>query len=366
VIDSILDLITTLAWLLLAASTTAFFVRTAWQKGIKVAIVRLLSFRILLPLLLVLCLGILSASLVFIEPQKVGVVISVTSAEGFRYQPFRSGLHWIIPMAEHVITYPISWQNYTISNKPMEGMELGDDSIVARTKDGQEVSIDCSVIFRLDPEQVIWVHISWQDRYIQDLVRPVVRGVVRTKVADFTVEEVNSNKRGDLEAFLDRRLRELFEDKGLILDQFILRNIAFSPEYADAVEQKQVAEQIKIQRDHEAEQIRRLARGQADRVIILAEAEAQSIEIKAQAEANARLIQAEAEAKALKLIADALAQNSDLLTYQYINKLSPNISVMLLPSDTPLLLPMPTPPSPAEASSPILTPTETLTPTLTP
>jgi regulator of protease activity HflC (stomatin/prohibitin superfamily) len=394
-IDSILDLIIKLAWLLFLVTTTLYFLRTAQRHGFKVAFTRLFSFRIIVPMLLILSLTTLSACLLFVEPQEIGVVVSVLQKEGFRSEPFRSGVHWIVPLAERVVTYPIYWQTYTMSGRPMEGEKLGDDSIVARTKDGQEVSMDCSIIFRIDPEQVVWIHIEWQNRYIQDFVRPTVRGMIRTKVADFTVNEVNSDKRSDLEIFLDRNLREVFEEKGLVLDRFVLRNIAFSPEYAASVEQKQIAEQIKTQRVHEAEQIRELAEGEADqvremaeaeadRVMMLAEAEARAIEVKAQAQARARVVQAEAEAKALELITEVLAQNPDLLTYQYINKLAPSINVMLIPSDAPFILPLPTPLA-VETSSPVSTPTtplptptsiaptpptptptEILTPTLTP
>ena len=53
--------------------------------------------------------------------------------------------------------------------------------------------------------------------------------------------------------------------------------------------------------------------------------------IAAEADAKARVIQAQAEAEALKLIAEALKTNPNLLSYQYITKLSPNVQVMLLP-----------------------------------
>ena len=38
----------------------------------------------------------------------------------------------IIPLAEEVHTYPIFWQTYTMSAKPNEGAQKGDDSIAAR------------------------------------------------------------------------------------------------------------------------------------------------------------------------------------------------------------------------------------------
>ena len=42
-----------------------------------------------------------------------------------------------------------------------------------------------------------------------------------------------------------------------------------------------------------------------------------------------------------KLIAAAIEGNPDLLLYQYIVRLSPGIQVMLVPSDNPFLLTLP-------------------------
>ena len=75
--------------------------------------------------------------------------------------------------------------------------------------------------------------------------------------------------------------------------------------------------------------------------------------IRAKADAELRLISAEAEAKSLALISAALKDNPDLLNYQYINRLSPNLQVMLVPGDSPFLLPFPSTLSP--------TPTPTVT-----
>ena len=63
--------------------------------------------------------------------------------------------------------------------------------------------------------------------------------------------------------------------------------------------------------------------------------------VEAKAAAEARVLKATAEAKALRLVGEALNHREDLLTFRYIDKLSPNIRAMLLPSGTPLLLPLP-------------------------
>lgn len=354
-LDQTLDVLTRISWVVFLLVIVIYFFQTLFKEGFGAAIQVLFGRLIITGLFFMLLLTAINTSLVFVEPQQVGVVVSLVSPEGVREQPFRSGLHWIIPLAEQAHIYPIFWQNYTMSAKPMEGQLLGNDAIVARTSDGQEVIIDCSVIFRIEAEQVIRIHIDWQNRYIDDFIRPIVRGIVRTEVSQFTIDEVNSSKRRDIETRLDTLVREQLSDKGFILDRFVLRNIAFSNIYAASVEQKQVALQEIIRNQYIADQVRELARGRGDEMAILAQAEATAISVKA-----------EAQAQALTLLANAVQNNPDLLTYEYINKIAPNVRVMLLPNDAPLILPAPDlygPPSPADL---MLTVTPTPIPTSTP
>jgi regulator of protease activity HflC (stomatin/prohibitin superfamily) len=282
-------------------------------------------------------LNTLSAGLVFIQPQERGVVISAVAPMGYREDVLQPGLRWVIPYAENVKVYSISKNTYTMSIAHQEGEIQGDDSIAARTADGQEVYIDSSIIFSLNPERVLEVHIIWQDRYVDGLVRPTVRGVIRDAVSQFRVNEVYSTRREELKSQIDEDLRAAMEENGLILSDFVLRNITFTPEYAASIEQKQIAEQraqeaeyVVEQRKQEAEQARQVAEGTKDAAII-----------EAQGRAESQVIEAEAEAEALQLIADVLAQNPELLNYRYIEKLSPGIEVMLVPNDNPYLLPLP-------------------------
>src|SRR3990170_4198640 len=144
-----------------------------------------------------LVLNILAAGLVFVDPSERGVVVSI-AAGGVRQQALQPGLHWVIPFAETVVPYTISRQTYTMSVAPEEGAIRGDDSIDARTSDGQIVKVDASVIFAVDPNQVVGVHIEWQDRYIDGVVRPITRGIIRNAVAQFGVEEVYGSKRVEM------------------------------------------------------------------------------------------------------------------------------------------------------------------------
>ena len=292
---------------------------------------------IIIALITALLLNTVSAGLVFLQPQERGVVISAIEADGYRKDILQPGLRWVIPYAENVKTYSISKSTYTMSIAHLEGDLQGDDSIAARTSDGQEVYIDASIIFSLDPAEVLNVHIIWQDRYLNGLIRPTVRGIIRDAVSLYKVNEVYSTQREQLKMQIEDELIRSMESNGLILSDFVLRNITFTDEYAASIEQKQIAEQlaqqaeyIVEQRKQEAEQARQVAEGTRDAAILEADGRAQS-----------QVIEAKAEAQALQLIADVLAQNPELLNYRYIEKLAPGIQVMLVPNDNPYILPLP-------------------------
>ena len=286
---------------------------------------------------LAILLSTVSQGLVFVQPETRGVVISALQPKGIRTQALQPGLRFVMPFFESVLPYPIAKQTYTMSGTSAEGQVAGDDSVVARTADGQEVRIDASVIFSINPVEAVNVHLVWQNRYIDGLIRPKVRGIMRDSAAKYGVQEIYSLRRADLSTEVEKDLRTTLEENGLLLDSFVLRNITFTPEYASVIEQKQIAEQeverqafIILQREQEADQLRMQAKGQADAVVLAAEGEAQAI-----------LIEAEAQAKALREIGDALSTNPDLLQYTYVNELSEDVRVMLVPSNSPYLFNLP-------------------------
>ena len=185
----------------------------------------------------------IGASAVFVRPDERAVVVSAVQAGGYRQEVLTPGLHWIVPFAEIVVRYSIAQQTYTMSNQAVVGQISTDDSVEARTSDAQIVKVDARLVFSLDPERVVETHVNWQNRYVDDLVRPKARGIIRDAVSRFGIEELYSTKRFELSAMIEEALQEVLAEGGLILHDFVLRNIACSPEYAAYVEQKQIAEQ---------------------------------------------------------------------------------------------------------------------------
>ncbi|NTV63602.1 MAG: prohibitin family protein [Oscillochloris sp.] len=314
-----INIISLVGWAIFAIFGLYTFLRLLFRRGPRKALRFLISLPVLITALLLFLFSGLSFAMVYIPPEEVAVVPSLLSPHGIRPQALRPGFHLIIPFIESTIEYPAYWQTYTMAGIAKRDEDADDTSVRARTSDGQEVLIDCSVIFRIDSNQVVLVHVDWQDRYRDDFLRTVVRGEVRTQISQFTAEEVNSSARVKIESMLNDLLSEELSQKGFMLDQIILRNIAFSDEFANAIERKQVALEEQIRGQYEAERIRLLAAGKAD----------------------ALLIEARARARALEVVGAVLKTNPQLLNYYYIDRLAPNIQAMLLPADNQLILPLP-------------------------
>lgn len=294
----------------------------------------------------IVIIGIVSSTIIFVPPDETGVVVSMLQKGAVRPEPLESGLHFVVPFVENVKKYTKAKQTYTMSAAAGEGQRAGDDSIRARTKDGQEVFVDASVIYAINPANVVNLHVTWQKRYGEELVRPLVRGVIRDAASRYGIEEIVSTNRTELEDLITEQLTEKLAENDLLMIDFVLRDIHFSEEYAVAVEQKQIAEQQAKQAEfvvqskkQEAEQVRQIAQGQADAAVIASKGDAE-----------ARLIEANAEAAALQLIADVLRGNQILLQYQYITNLAPGVQTIFVPSGNQFILPLPdtsTPRSPA-------------------
>ncbi len=280
----------------------------------------------------------LGAGLVFIDQFEAGVVVSPLTPGGVRPDPIGPGIHFVTPFVESVDRFTTAKQEYTMSGTSTEGAVQGNDSVTALTSDGQQVSIEATVRFYANAAQVVTLRRLWQSEqnYIQTFIRPTTRTAIYNATSHFKVEDIYGANRSALQADIESQLKDQFAQQGLVLDAFQLRNVAFSTEYAQSIEQKQIAQQqseqakLLVQKaQQEADQLRASAQGQAD-----------AVAERATGDAQAAVTKAKGDAEALKLIADALKTNPDLLTYTYIQKLAPNVGLIMLPasSNNPLIL----------------------------
>lgn len=312
-----------------------------------------------------LILGPLNAGLVLIQPNEVGVVFRQTSKSTPLLEPLQPGLSWVLPFVDQVIPYDVGQQSVTMVGSSDFGQETSSadtfSSVRAISSDGQVIFADITVIFRVNGVQINEIHRNWRGGYLDQFIIPQTRSEVRNAISEYGAEEIYSGGRAALETQIVEGLQSSFEREGFLLTDILIRDISFSPEFTDAIEQKQIAEQeaqraaFRVQQaQQEAEQVRVEAKGQADAAVLAAEGEAKAIVLKA-----------EADAEALRLINEILSENPNLLQYEYINRLGDKIQLIIIPSNSPFLFDLESLMDQAgidQANQPALPPTSTPTP----
>ena len=128
--------------------------------------------------LLIIAIGIMSSMFKVVDAGQVGVKSLFGKVDN---SVMYSGLHFINPIAE-VTRFDIKTQNYTMSAVHSEGEQPGDDAIRVLTSDGLEVVIDLSVLFRVQGSAAPNILREIGTDYLQKIVRPVSRTVIRDQV----------------------------------------------------------------------------------------------------------------------------------------------------------------------------------------
>ena len=181
-----------------------------------------------------------------------------------------SGLNFINPLVE-VVMFDVKTQNYTMSGVHDEGDNAGDDAIRVLSADGLEVIIDLTVLYRVLPNEAPRILKEIGTDYQNTIVRPITRTKIRDNAVYYDAISLYSTKRDEFQARIFKGIEKDFKDRGLFLEQLLVRNITLPQSVKVTIESKINAEQdaqkmqFVLQKEkQEAERKRVEAQGIAD------------------------------------------------------------------------------------------------------
>jgi regulator of protease activity HflC (stomatin/prohibitin superfamily) len=214
-----------------------------------------------------LILAAVSQAVVQINPGQVGVkTLFGDVQDGI----LNSGLNFVNPLVE-VKEFDIKTQNYTMSGIMDEGHKGGDDAIRALSADGLEVTIDLTVLYKIIPTKAPSIYRELGIGYRDVIVRPIARTRIRDLAANYEAVSLYSSKREEFQSKIFEAISSDFENRGLVLEQLLVRNITLPQSVKEAIESKINAEQeaqkmqFVLQKEtQEAERKRVEAQGIAD------------------------------------------------------------------------------------------------------
>jgi regulator of protease activity HflC (stomatin/prohibitin superfamily) len=215
----------------------------------------------------VILIGISISCIVQVEPGQVGVQKLFGKVNN---NILESGLNVINPLVQ-VVMFDVRTENYTMSGVQDEGAKQGDDAIRVLSADGLEVIIDLTVLYRVVPAEAPRILKEVGTDYRNVLVRPICRTKIRDNAVYYDAVALYSTKRDEFQAKIFATIETNFKERGLLLEQLLVRNITLPASVKASIESKINAEQdaqkmtFVLQKERqEAERKRVEAQGIAD------------------------------------------------------------------------------------------------------
>ncbi|WP_179067894.1 prohibitin family protein [Nostoc sp. C052] len=202
-------------------------------------------------------------SFIIINPGQAGVISILGKA---RDGALLEGIHLKPPFITVIDVYDLTVQKFEV---PAE----------SSTKDLQNLSARFAINFRLDPIQVVEVRRKQGtlENIVSKIIAPQTQEAFKIAAARRTVEEAIT-KRSELKEDFDQALGDRLDKYGIIVLDTSVVDLAFSPEFAKAVEEKQIAEQraqravyVAREAEQEAQADVNRAKGRAEAQRLLAE-----------------------------------------------------------------------------------------------
>lgn len=171
------------------------------------------------------------------------------------------GLHVRIPIMQHVEIMDVKVQ------------KLQTDSAAA-SKDLQDTSSTIALNYHVQPDHANTIYQTIGVNYAERIIDPTVHEVLKAVTARYTAVELitlREKVRGEVRDMLKVQLARY----NIVVDDFAIMNFKFSPQFTQAIEAKQTAEQLalKAQRDLERIQI------EAEQKVAQAKAEAEALRL---------------------------------------------------------------------------------------
>ncbi|MEA5617590.1 prohibitin family protein [Cronbergia sp. UHCC 0137] len=202
-------------------------------------------------------------SFVILTPGQAGVISILGKA---RDGALLEGIHLKPPFISVIDVYDLTVQKFEV---PAE----------SSTKDLQNLTARFAINFRIDPVEVVQVRRKQGslENIVSKIIAPQTQEAFKIAAAKRTVEEAIT-KRTELKEDFDNALGSRLNKYGIIVLDTSVVDLTFSPEFAKAVEEKQIAEQ-KAQRavyvareaEQEAQADINRAKGKAEAQRLLAE-----------------------------------------------------------------------------------------------
>lgn len=246
------------------------------------------------------------------EANEVGVLtkkVALFGTKGVQDEVYASGATYFF------VPFITDWNTFETKLQNLRMIQQEQDDIEFKTLDGNDISVDVTVAWHIDPAKapLVLQKVGESTSDVQErLVRPGARAYVRDALNRLRSEDFYvADKRFAAAEEAKRLLSESLGPEGVIIEQVILGEHRFAPAYEEVIRDKKLAEQnaekLKSEASAAAEGSKRnleAARGKVSQQLAASTGEL----AQAKLAADARLVKAKNEAESILAEAKARAQ----------------------------------------------------------
>lgn len=243
------------------------------------------------------------ASVKPIEAGHIGVVYQFGEIVGQRGE----GLQFIAP-----------WQELRRASVQVQRHQFTD--ITAFSQETQDVYVVATVNYSVSPNAVQSLYRQVGPNWFDRLIEPRVLNFFKEETVKYPTVDVGPNREAIRTAVRNRLAADL-QPYSIQIDDLLIDNIEFSPEFKAAIEQKQIATQDALR---EQERVRQ-RQFEAQQAVETAKGEADAIRARAAGQADANRALAESLTPAV-------------IQFQALEKLGDNVQIALIPSGNGIII----------------------------
>lgn len=257
-------------------------------------------------------LATLVRSIQVVEAGQVGLVYRFGDITGQR----DAGLAVIFPWEEFK-TADIRIQKVRAEGECSNGL---DECLEAFSSETQDVFVVATANISVNPSEVQTLYRTVGPDYVDKVVRPRLLQIIKDETVKYRSVDIAPN-REQIRAEVRDRMRGELADFSINVDDLLIDNMDFRPEFKQAIEAKQIASQEALRQQE---------------LVAAKEAEARQKSAEAQGNADKLRIEATGQADANRAINESLTPL--LIQFQALQKLADNVTIALIPSGNGLII----------------------------
>lgn len=173
-----------------------------------------------------LAIGIVFSSIRVVPAGHVGVIDLFGHVSP---RALSSGINFVNPLAK-------------VNNLSIRTQE-DKETMEVPSKEGLNVALDLSVLYKLDPAKAVEVYKTIGSAYQEVILIPQYRAAARGVTVSHEAKALYTSERELLTQGIDDSLKNLIADRGVIIERVLLRAITLPTTVSGAIEQKLKAEQ---------------------------------------------------------------------------------------------------------------------------